>query len=129
MLRYICFCFGFLVFGCTLIVSCASDNEEDLAPQPQPQPEECLTNNITYNSTISSILRTNCYSCHSTSIASGGVVLDTYAGVKQQVDNGKLIGVITHAAGFQPMPQGGAKMVDCSIERIRKWIEDGAPNN
>jgi hypothetical protein len=43
--------------------------------------------------------------------------------------NGKLMGVISHAVGFKPMPNGGNKLPDCKIIQIRKWIEVGAPNN
>jgi cytochrome c5 len=115
------------VFLLSMGVACSSDNEEDVAPQPQPQP--CDTENVTFAETVTPILSANCYSCHSTSVATAGIVLDTHAGVKKQADNGSLIGTITHAAGFTPMPQGGAKLSDCNIEKIKKWVEDGAEDN
>lgn len=55
----------------TLVSACKDDNEEDLNLQPQPQ---CDTNNIIYSSQESAILAANCYSCHSTDIASGIIV-------------------------------------------------------
>ncbi|WP_242919864.1 hypothetical protein [Pontibacter liquoris] len=118
------------VLGATL-AACTSDNAEDSDPQPkpQPQPQQCDTSNVTFSATLTPIFKANCYSCHSTAIATHGVVLDTYAGVKRQVDDGKLLGVITHAPGYPPMPQGGAKLSDCTIAKIKKWVDDGAPNN
>lgn len=117
-----------LVFMLSLVSACKDDNEEDLNPQPQPKPN-CDTNAITYSGHVQSILKSNCYSCHSTGTASGGVILDTHAGVKAQADNGKLVGVISHTAGFKPMPQGGAKLSDCNISIIKKWVDDGAVIN
>ncbi|MFD3001823.1 hypothetical protein ACFS7Z_15725 [Pontibacter toksunensis] len=117
-----------LIFMLSLVSACKEDNEEDLNPQPTPQ-QNCDTNAITYSEHVQAILKTNCYSCHSTGIASGGVVLDTHAGVKAQADNGKLVGVVSHTAGFKPMPQGGAKLSDCNIAKIKKWVDDGAVNN
>lgn len=115
------------VFLLSLSVACSSDNEEDVAPQPQPQ--QCDTENVTFAESVTPILSANCYACHSTSVATAGIVLDTYAGVKKQADNGSLVGAITHAAGFTPMPQGGAKLSNCNIDKIKKWVEEGAEDN
>ncbi|PRY07291.1 cytochrome c [Pontibacter ummariensis] len=112
-----------------VVTACTSDNEEDSLPQPTPQPQQCDVSNVTFSKTITPILSANCYTCHSSSFSEGGVVLDTHAGVKKQADNGTLLGVITHASGFPAMPQGAAKLSDCNIARIKKWIEAGAPDN
>ena len=114
-----------VAFILVVLLACSDDNEEDIGPQPQ----QCDTSTVTFASTVTPILSANCYSCHKSSIAEGGVMLDTYAGVKKEVDEGYLIGVITHAPGFQPMPKGGSKLSDCNIAKIRKWVDAGAPNN
>jgi hypothetical protein len=44
-------------------------------------------------------------------------------------DNGKLVGAITHAAGFLPMPQSAPKLSDCNINKIKDWVNRGALNN
>ena len=115
------------VFLLSLAAACTSDSEDEVTPQPQPQ--QCNTENVTFASTVKPILSANCYSCHSTAVSTNGVVLDTHAGVKKQADNGTLVGAISHAAGFTPMPQGGAKLSDCNIAKIKKWVDDGAKNN
>jgi uncharacterized membrane protein len=88
---------------------------------------ECDTTNVKYSEQVTSVLN-NCISCHNASNSSGNVLLDTYANVKIQVDNGKLKGSIEQTAGFSPMPQGG-KLSDCNILIINTWINEGALNN
>lgn len=90
---------------------------------------DCDTSVYTYNEAVSKIMQTNCTGCHSSVLKSGGVDLSTYAGVYQVAVNGKLIGSVTHAAGYSPMPQGGNQLSDCNIRQIEKWIESGALNN
>jgi uncharacterized membrane protein len=115
-----------LVFGC-------SKKSADTVVNPPPGGGgggSCDTVNVKYTS-VNSILSSNCYSCHgsSSNSGSGGIVLEGYANLKVKADNGKLIGVITHAAGFSPMPQGGTKLSDCNINKIRSWINNGTQNN
>ena len=118
-----------------LIFSCSKKSEDQVAQPPGGGGNTgggsatCDTANMTYSANIKAILQSNCYSCHGNGQANGGVTLDTYAGVKTVADNGKLIGVITHAAGFPAMPQGGTKLSDCNINKIKDWINRGTQNN
>lgn len=89
----------------------------------------CDTSVYTYSGAVQPIMANNCIGCHSSTLASGGVDLSTYTGVKTVALNGKLIGTITHAAGFVPMPQGGNQLSDCNITQIQKWIDAGTLNN
>ncbi|MFT4536235.1 MAG: hypothetical protein ACJA1A_003566 [Saprospiraceae bacterium] len=89
----------------------------------------CVTENISYTGFVKGILNTSCIGCHSTAAASGGVILDTYAGVKTVVNNNRLYGAINWDIGFQKMPQGQDKLDDCKISKIKSWIDDGAQNN
>jgi putative effector of murein hydrolase len=59
----------------------------------------------------------------------GGVKLQDYADVKSVASNGKLLGTVSHASGFSPMPKGGNKLNDCYVAVIKKWIAAGALNN
>lgn len=103
-----------------ILAGCYRDNEEALTPC------NADTEEIHY-STITSILSNNgCYGCHLGTAPEGGISLEQYTSVKALVDNGRLVGAITHAAGFTPMPQGGAKISDCDISRIKAWIAGGA---
>jgi mono/diheme cytochrome c family protein len=89
----------------------------------------CDTTAITYGTSITAIMNTNCNSCHGGSAPQGGIKLDSYAGVKATVDNARLLGSIQQAAGYSPMPKGGGKLSDCDIKKVSLWIAAGAPNN
>jgi cytochrome c553 len=103
---------------------CYYDKEEILYPNTA-----CDTSNITFSLSVAPVLNANCVGCHGGNTPSAAIRLDTYAGVKQQADNGRLLGTVTHAASYSPMPKGGAKLSDCNIAKIRKWIAAGSPNN
>lgn len=107
-----------------LAQGCYYDNEEYLYPGTV-----CDTTNVTYSQRILPLLQRDCLACHTQAVASASVVLEGYSAVKQQVTNGKLLGVITHAQGFSPMPKTGSKWTDCEISSLQKWIAEGAPQN
>ena len=89
----------------------------------------CDTSNVTYKVTIASIISANCLGCHSSSGTGGGILLTTYAQVKDQVNNGKFWGTVNHESGYVPMPQNAAQLSDCDLAKIRIWIDQGAPNS
>ncbi|MBO9702103.1 MAG: hypothetical protein J7604_17980 [Sporocytophaga sp.] len=111
----------------TLIVNgCNYDKFEELYPQT-------LNNNpcdssvaSTYNLSVKYILSSNCISCHSSDIASGGVILDNYEAVLEQAQKGALMGAVLHKGGYQPMPPGSS-IPQCQIEKLQKWIDAKEP--
>ena len=109
-----------------LVVSCSKSSEDTLSQTPG---NSCDTTNVTYSTDVVPILQAHCYSCHGNGTISGGVSLDSYEDVKQQAENGFLLGTITHASGYPPMPQDGPQLSDCNINIIRAWIDNGTPNN
>ena len=111
-----------LVFG-ILFPSCYYDKEDSLYPF-----QRCDTTNVTYSQTIVPILSDNCLVCHNVGNPESTVKLDTWAGVKIYVTNGKLIPAIDHTGPY-PMPKLGSMLDICSIERIQRWVANGAPNN
>lgn len=107
-----------------VLSSCYYDNEEELY--------NCSVDaaNTKFSTSINSILTSyGCKGCHNGASSSAGINLETYAGVKAVVDNGKLVGAVNHSQGFVPMPQGGVKMNGCDIKKIQAWISSGAANN
>jgi len=107
------------------LTSCYYDNEDDLYPFDSSK--SCDTINMTYTNNIKPILDNNCISCHQSSNPSGGVLLDSYDQVINQVDNGRLSGAVNHKPGYSPMPQGGGKLSDCDLSKIDSWINSGSP--
>ena len=89
----------------------------------------CDSSTFTYSNGVKPILETHCLGCHGGTAADGGFIkLDTYNDVKAQVTANTLYPAITHT-GSVPMPKNAAKISDCKIAVIRKWIEAGTPNN
>lgn len=108
-----------------LVWSCSKDKASD-----QTGNNSCNTVNMSYANDIQPIIAGSCTgSCHNTNNPTGNRILTSYSGLVDAIDNGKLVGVISHSAGYPPMPQGGAKLSDCSINKIKAWIEQGALNN
>ncbi len=89
----------------------------------------CDTTAFTYSADIAPMMGTYCNGCHSGSFPSGGINTSTHAGLQTSVNNGSLLGSVQHASGFSAMPKSAAKMDDCNITKIRKWIQAGALNN
>ena len=115
-------------------IGCSKSNDVTLAtggPGTTPPPPACDTINMKYAANVIPILQASCYSCHGASNngGSGGIILDNYANLKKWADNGTLVGNITHAAGFVPMPYGQAKISDCNINKIISWVKNGAEDN
>jgi len=84
--------------------------------------------NPTFAKVIKPMVDVNCLGCHQPGSVSGGILLNTYAMVKVQVDNGKLWGAVNHVAGYSPMPEA-RKLSDCELTAIKNWIGKGAPND
>ena len=118
----------YLIAFCVVMVACTKANEEELRGPVSSQPT-CDTVNMKLAANIVPILRTNCYSCHGNGLANGGVQLDVYSSLRIWATSGTIVGAITHSAGYSPMPQGGAKLSDCDINKIKNWISRGALNN
>lgn len=87
---------------------------------------KCDTSGVSYNPAITAIISSNCYPCHESTAVSGGVILDTYEGVKAVVKNTRLVNAINHNEGYSPMPQGKKKLSTCDIESIHAWIRNGS---
>jgi hypothetical protein len=89
----------------------------------------CDTVNVTFSTSVSPVLKTYCVGCHSAASPSAGIDLSTYAAVKVYATNGRLIGSITHAAGYKPMPSSTSKLGACEINQIKAWVTKGMLNN
>ena len=123
-----------LLFAVLMVVACSKKSEDQLTGNGGTggtggSGNTCDTVNMTYTANVLPIIKNNCYSCHGDGNTSGGVSLGDYASLKTRATNGDLIGTITHASGYPAMPEGGAKLSDCDINKIQDWINRGALNN
>lgn len=112
-----------LVLAIAWISACSKKSEDEFAAQ------QCITTNMKYSADILPIISKNCYGCHDNSTATNGITLEGYANLKVQADKGDLVAVITHASGYPPMPYNAPKLSDCDINKIKSWVQSGAPNN
>lgn len=81
---------------------------------------------ITYTANIQTIVSNRCVSCHSTSNAQGGLVLETYTQVKNSTQNGNLIQRINDPAN--PMPTTGL-MPAQQRALFDAWVQNGYLEN
>lgn len=89
----------------------------------------CDTAVFTYALAVKPIMESKCVGCHNPANLGGNIDLSTYAAVKTSALTGKLYGSIAHQTGFSAMPMGAAKLSDCEITQVQKWIANGSLNN
>ena len=107
-----------IVFAISLMFnSCYKDSVEGLYRFT------CDTTNVTYSGTIQAIISTNCLGCHDAGNSNGDFTTQALVASKGNA----IVGRITGQTG-NIMPQGG-KLDDCSINKIKAWVNKGAPNN
>jgi hypothetical protein len=108
-------------FFAITLSSCYKDNEEYLYGDVL-----CDTSAVSFSADILPIAQNSCsvIGCH---VAGGSApgILDSYAGIKAKVDEGKFK---NRVIVLQDMPPS-APLDACQIQHITKWLNDGAPNN
>ena len=117
---------GVLIIILLITSGCYYDKYDKLYPPDANA--TCDSTNVTYSVTVRGILDGYCMGCHNASVASGGAVLENYADVSSYITSGQLMGDVKQLSGFVAMPPG-AKLSDCDIAKLQKWVNDGAPNN
>ncbi len=109
--------------------SCYYDKQDLLYPDGKTP---CDTTAVAkFASDVLPIMNASCNAsgCHNTASAGGGIILDTYAGVKTQAANGRLMGSMNQTGGYSAMPRGASKLNSCTLIKIQQWINSGTPNN
>lgn len=108
----------------------AGGAKNDTATVVVAPPPTCDTTKFLFSTTIAPLLQTNCITCHSAGNANnGGIDLTVFANVQAYALNGRLLGSITHAAGYSAMPKGMAQLSACNITQFTKWIAAGSKND
>lgn len=113
------------------LTSCYYDNFKELKPEGAlpSVTNTCDTSGVvSYSAQIVPILNASCtQNCHNGT--GSGHDLTNYAAVNFDAAGGSLYGSVAQVAPYQAMPQGGSKLSDCDIAKIKKWVDGGAPNN
>ena len=111
----------------TIMAACYYDNQEALYPSYS---STCDTSNVTFSTSITSILSNNCWGCHSNATADSygsSIKLQDYADVKAQISS--IVPAINHTGSLSPMPKGGNMLGTCSLTQFSIWVRKGTPNN
>ena len=122
-----------LLVGLLYIGGCYFDNLQELHPELLLDNNCDTTSIMSFQTQIKPILSNSCgaiNNCHNSAGAGGGVILETFAGVKSSVVSGKLISAIIWDGNASQMPKGSpSKLSDCSTAKIQKWVDAGALDN
>lgn len=84
---------------------------------------------VTYSGDLAPLMQSYCNGCHGGSNASAGLDFSAYATVKQTAQIGRIQGAMRAATGYKVMPPSGNLVSSCFVDKIDKWVADGAPNN
>ncbi len=109
-----------------LLSGCYYDNFKELHPEgalPNSTSGCDTINAISYSAQIVPIMNLACTGCHNSSGSAHDMT--THAAV--QVD--ALAGTLYNDVNTGSMPQGGSKLSDCDIAKIKKWVDAGALDN
>ena len=118
---------SFLLIICASVLVAISCGEDD----PVIDPNVCDTENLTYDNFAKNLINESCATsgCHDVNANANAVPYSfhNYDVLKAAVDDGRILGAIKRASGFNPMPKGEEKLSDCNISKMEAWIADGAP--
>ncbi|MEM7656216.1 MAG: c-type cytochrome domain-containing protein [Bacteroidota bacterium] len=90
----------------------------------------CDTTDVSYAADVLPILQENCISCHTAgNRPGGGVVLDTYASLREVARSGRLLGAVLRWDDFSAMPKNKDPLEDCELLLIKQWINAGHLEN
>jgi hypothetical protein len=120
-----------------VISGCYNDKYSKLYPNIPSGTTTCDTTTITYSGDIKPIIVANCYSpgngCHD-AVGSATSAYDYETSVIALQGNA-LDGALVTDINFMPtkghntMPKNGTQLPACDINKITRWVNEGAPNN
>ena len=125
-----------LFVACTLLTlgSCYNDKYDKLYPNPATT--TCDTTTITYAAAIAPIITANCAisgGCHNAAgdATTGGLDFTIFANLKNQATPDLLVNDIngTPTKGHNAMPFNLPPISQCDINKLTRWVNEGAPDN
>lgn len=90
---------------------------------------DCDTVNVTFSGSVSGLIANYCEGCHSGANPEGNRALVTYEDIRNSAIDGSLLSSLLGTDGFTLMPYQSSPLLECQIDMIEIWINDGAPNN
>lgn len=89
----------------------------------------CDTIDVSFSKTVFPIIVNNCIACHNDITHYNDRNYETYEGITDAVNSGKLINVINHNSAYVKMPKNADKLPQCYINLIEAWVNQGSKNN
>ncbi|MFT7588228.1 MAG: hypothetical protein ACI959_000435 [Limisphaerales bacterium] len=89
---------------------------------------DCDTSTVSFSLNILPIIQSNCTGCHSGSAPQAGITLNNYSTISGQALFGTLFLTLS-GDGVTQMPNNLPALDVCNITLIKKWIDEGAPDN
>jgi hypothetical protein len=115
---------------------CYNDKADKLYPQPTLNTNTCDTATIGYVKDIQPIINANCAisGCHNASgdATTGNLDYTIFATLQAQATPDLILADINGAPvgrGHQAMPLNLPKIDQCSINKLTRWVNEGAPDN
>lgn len=124
-----------MVAGLLLVLgSCYNDKYDKLYPTPTTT--SCDTTTIKYSTDVAPIITTYCAingGCHNAAgnSVTGGLDYTVFATLQAQATASLIIADIngTPTRGHNAMPLNLPPLSQCNINKITRWVNEGAPNN
>ena len=111
----------------TMLSGCYKHNVEELYPL-----EACDTVLVSYSAIIEPLIRENCYDCHNSvnyKSNGGNLLLEGYSNLFVVIPDGTLLSSVSQDGKTSRMPRNAPKLDDCTILKIKEWLDQGFPNN
>ncbi|MEP1096093.1 MAG: hypothetical protein ABJG78_13345 [Cyclobacteriaceae bacterium] len=121
--------FAVIIILLLALSGCYYDNTEDLYPTLSNI--NCTSGQVSFSSQVLPLMNQSCNTagCHNSIDRAAQIVLDNYTDLLVSANDGSLVSSMRFEPGFSPMPQGAAKLDDCSIQLVADWIVQGTLNN
>ncbi len=119
-----------------IFAGCYNDKYEKLYPATTTNTTTCDTTTITYSHDVQPIISSNCYSpgngCHDAAgSSSSGYDYTNFSVVQSNALSGWIVSDINFAPtrGHNNMPKNGTQLSACDINKVTRWVNQGALNN
>lgn len=114
-----------LALGASLAIGSCEKEPLSETPMEDEMDTACETSGVTYESDIKSLF-SGCQgsSCHG---SGSGREMTNYLTTKAYAEQGRILGALNREAGFSPMPKNGSKLAQCSIDKVKAWIDADFP--
>ena len=117
-----------------VVAGCYNDKYDKLYPAISTT--VCDTTSITYTHDVQPIIASSCYSqgngCHDAAGSStSGYDYTNFATFQGNALSGWIVSDInfTPTHGHNNMPKNCSQLSSCDINKITRWVNEGAPNN